>query len=1362
MPRLESQAVGGYYALPTDLISPIAALIDTVSVNVSRGRVAVVDPCAADGAALLGLLRCWFGEKLRDHHNDTGPEILAYTVELERERAAALQLATNRRLGWRAEQTALHGDAFRVVWSTKAEWGSTDGATILYLNPPYDLDPTYRRLEHRFLVRYTDILTPGRGVLLLVVPHHALAASAAFLATHYDSAWCFRFPDTHFADYKQVVLIARRAVHPLTAPDLALQRQIEGWARDAECIEALPMVPHPVVALQAGGYAGLTRWQTAPFDLLAVQQSIRCGTLADGSGMQLYGLDGDMDALIGGRPFPVAMPPRPGHIAQALSAGIINGAVLEPDDPRTDLPVLLAKGVFERELRTVEERTNKDGETTGIVQVQQPLLRLCVLDLGAGRYYDLAPGSVPTGTTDVEQMNAADLLDRYRGALAQVMARQCPALHPLGDPAAALPLPPLARTPFRAQREAIYATLKLLAHRENPFVIGEVGTGKSTIALATIAALAADHLAVLRGRLADMGLPTALRPVRRALIVCPPHLLESWCNQIAAVLPGAGVVIVNSTLAVHREAASADPTLPGAGLTLSILSREAAKLGHTFSAGLDPRRRCPRCGGRVAAPDTSLVKERARCTRRIYWPANAVAGWVRDLARLLITALPDDPRVRGTVGARGLLALGSKVANVRRQLPDRAARDAAAEMAWTARSGAGADELAASPLGRVLMALIHAIRDGWADGRSGDQLADDVTILGYLFLATRHQQRDILLADTIADLYALTTTDSSSHGRGRTLRNGLRELLLLLPPSRAIQTQLIEVVRAYNLDKPQWSHETDVWKVLDRAIARLGREGERANTAAVGQVVKQEAERTQELIAWGEPQVQISPAGDLVWNDHAEGVAAAKHALDLLSRYARYEFQGVCDEPLFQAIPRPRRFSIARYITRYARDRFDLLILDEGHEFAGDGSAQEIAAHRLSELGLPTLLLTGSLMNGYASGLFRNLWALSRRFRREFRRDAVRAFVTRYGYRKVLREPKDEGTMGAQSYGAMTDRQELDRLTTTRTLGEAPGVLPVLLLHHLLPIAVTIQKSDLDDALPPCTIEEVPIARDTQCPVDTMLRERADMLFSKVIARIKKDRYTALAGKLFGALGQLPSFYDRATLDMGNAMREDGARGWDVRYPASCGGDLVASADLLEPATLLPKERWLCERLRAELAEGRNVLVFVTHSGEIGVVERLMRRIAEQTGEYPIFLDAGRVPTQKREAWINTRVIGAGKRIMIANPTSIQTGLNNLVWFSTAIWMENPNCNAIVFRQANGRLDRIGQTRAVRILVPVYADTPQSLAQDLLARKVAASEQVDGMDVAASLDAAGAGVRDALDTLEMGRAIYALLTGERP
>src|SRR5581483_2066832 len=94
-----------------------------------------------------------------------------------------------------------------------------------------------------------------------------------------------------------------------------------------------------------------------------------------------------------------------------------------------------------------------------------------------------------------------------------------------------------------------------------------------------------------------------------------------------------------------------------------------------------------------------------------------------------------------------------------------------------------------------------------------------------------------------------------------------------------------------------------------------------------------------------------------------------------------------CGEPLYQAIPEPRRFPLATFIAKRHPELFDLLILDEGHEYATDGSAQERSAHRLTSLGIPTLLLTGTVMNGYAESLFTNQWALSEDFRREFSRD---------------------------------------------------------------------------------------------------------------------------------------------------------------------------------------------------------------------------------------------------------------------------------------------------------------------------------------------------------------------------------------
>ena len=61
--------------------------------------------------------------------------------------------------------------------------------------------------------------------------------------------------------------------------------------------------------------------------------------------------------------------------------------------------------------------------------------------------------------------------------------------------------------------------LKLLASGENPQLLAEVGTGKSTVALSIAGALAPERFARTAAELARVGLdPSRLRPVSRTLI----------------------------------------------------------------------------------------------------------------------------------------------------------------------------------------------------------------------------------------------------------------------------------------------------------------------------------------------------------------------------------------------------------------------------------------------------------------------------------------------------------------------------------------------------------------------------------------------------------------------------------------------------------------------------------------------------------------------------------------------------------------------------------------------------------------------------------------------------------------------------
>jgi hypothetical protein len=164
----------------------------------------------------------------------------------------------------------------------------------------------------------------------------------------------------------------------------------------------------------------------------------------------------------------------------------------------------------------------------------------------------------------------------------------------------------------------------------------------------------------------------------------------------------------------------------------------------------------------------------------------------------------------------------------------------------------------------------------------------------------------------------------------------------------------------------------------------------------------------------------------------------------------------------------------------------------------------------------------------------------------------------------------------------------------------------------------------------------------------------------------------------------------------------------------------------------------------------------------IDVLPRLQTLIRDELGEEAPILLADKVPTGKRQDWIDAKIVKPKRRIMLANPVCIQTGLNNLVWFSSQIWIENPACNPTIFRQAIGRVDRIGQKASeTRIHLPVYVGTLQEQLYGLLLRKVAVAVSADGLDPESALQAAGAGEDDGyLAGLSLGKQLWEMMSAE--
>ena len=423
------------------------------------------------------------------------------------------------------------------------------------------------------------------------------------------------------------------------------------------------------------------------------------------------------------------------------------------------------------------------------------------------------------------------------------------------------------------------------------------------------------------------------------------------------------------------------------------------------------------------------------------------------------------------------------------------------------------------------------------------------------------------------------------------------------------------------------------------------------------------------------------------------------------------------------------------------------VVVHNCHELSTVGSAQEKAAHRLTALRRPTLLLTGSWMNGYADSLFSHQWALFQDFREEFPRTARTSFVDRYGFREKYVPVSSKPVVSER--GAVSDRELKDQ---EKDRGVAPGVMPDFLLRHLLPHCVTLQRSDFAEELPGCTEESVPLHAG-----DELHAEHVEFM-RKLLETIKEDRFNAdLAGALFGQLNEAPSQLDRCTLDTGNTPSGDFVMRYPVRVREKFPTLDVVSATKGRPTSFLhPKEVWLLERLARERAEGRRTMVMGWHTE---IFERYARLIERAFGERPPILYADKVPAAKRLEWIQKHVVDAGVSELIVNPATVGTGLNNLVHFATGVFMENPACNPQVSRQVKGRLDRIGQNLPVRFFWPHYAKTGQAVMLELLQRKSAIAMSVDGLDASTALQAVGVG-EGYLTSISVSKALYDALIGD--
>jgi hypothetical protein len=406
-----------------------------------------------------------------------------------------------------------------------------------------------------------------------------------------------------------------------------------------------------------------------------------------------------------------------------------------------------------------------------------------------------------------------------------------------------------------------------------------------------------------------------------------------------------------------------------------------------------------------------------------------------------------------------------------------------------------------------------------------------------------------------------------------------------------------------------------------------------------------------------------------------------------------------CERPLWQADRSgPRRFPLADYAARRMPGFFDLLIVDEQHEYKARGSAQGLAAGTLAEACGRTLTLTGTLMGGYASTLFHLLWRFSPAVRDEFAHGDEPRWVARYGI--VERVTKKTDDDDAYEDGRVSRR----RGYRTRTV-EKPGVSPAV-LFHLIGNTAFLRLADVAAGLPEYREEVRLIELDdgAQPSQSDYYRQLADELHAAVVRALAAGSKRLLAAYLQSLL----------------AYPDAGTKGETVLDARD--GKVIASVPPLPEDRLYPKEQALVDLMREERRQGRRVLVYITHTASRDISPRL-ERVLTDAGYRVATLKSDTVSADRREDWV-ARAVKQGVDVLVVHPRLVQTGLD-LVDFPTIAWYE-VEYSVYTMRQASRRSWRIGQRLPVRVIYFAYSSTLQAQALALVAKKLKSSLAVEG------------------------------------
>jgi len=195
--------------------------------------------------------------------------------------------------------------------------------------------------------------------------------------------------------------------------------------------------------------------------------------------------------------------------------------------------------------------------------------------------------------------------------------------------------------------------------------------------------------------------------------------------------------------------------------------------------------------------------------------------------------------------------------------------------------------------------------------------------------------------------------------------------------------------------------------------------------------------------------------------------------------------------PLWQSDrSKVRRYAVIEFIGRYLHNFFDFGIADEVHELKGGDTAQGNALGTLASCAKKLIILTGTLLGGYADDVYNILFRsgpakmLEHGFEHQ---EGVRPFMETYGLLETITtiEPAENACSEAK---------------VTRRVRRRPGASPQLFGDFLMPMAAFLSLEDIAHVLPPYREEVVRVE------MNEALREAYERLEEAIKRALKEHR----------------------------------------------------------------------------------------------------------------------------------------------------------------------------------------------------------------------------------------------------------------